>query len=260
MEQETILENITKSISDRMKVPIIVTYISVLIIYNWDIIFFLFFENIPASERIKTIKNLYGEIYYERILISLGIAIIILILFTILNTFLNLSLKWFYRKDKETNSEIENYEKISLLTEQLSELIDKNKILNTEIANLKNINENLSSKTLNINVKEISQKDFDILLSELNSQNNKEKFLYSLKELINALKIDLKIDKDDLFQLATYDHEMELLLKILSERKLIELKSTFSTRKGRHVYAFELSHSFEDFLNMEIEKNQQVLT
>ncbi|OEY71824.1 hypothetical protein [Salegentibacter salarius] len=117
MEKTEILENITKSVNERLKISIIITYISVLIIYNWDILFYLFFENSSASTRILEIKENYSDVYYQRILICLAISILLIVIFTALNTLLNLGLKWFYRKDKETKSEIENFEKITQLSE-----------------------------------------------------------------------------------------------------------------------------------------------
>lgn len=252
MEEEKILENISKSIGNRLKVPIILTYICVLIVYNWDILFYLFFEDSPASSKIKSIKNDYGDIYYERILICLTIAIVIIILFTVLNTLLNFCLKWFYRKDKETTSEIENYEKIGSLSEQLSQSINDIKNLNSKIENLKNINENLSSKNLDIDIGKISEKDYNFILTYINSQSNKEKFLHSLKELITSLKKDINIESNQIYNSATYRHEMTLLIKFLDDQKLLNVVNQHSKKKGRYVNEFDLSNSFKDFLKMEV--------
>lgn len=252
MEKSEILENITKSVSERLKVPIVVTYACVLVIFNWDILFYLFFENTSASTRINTIKQVYGEIYYERIFICLTIAVILIVVFTILNTILNLILKWFYRKDRETNSEIENFEKISSLTEQLSKSIENTKRLSSEIENLKNINENLSSKNLDIDITEISENDYNKLLSTINSQADKEKLLYSLKELIRELKKDISVEYEKIFNVATYEHGMKNLIKILENRQLLKVVNDFNQDKERWTNEFKLSKSFKDFLNMKI--------
>ena len=251
MEEEKILENITKSVSDRLKIPIIVTYLSVMIIYNWDILYFIFFENTSASLKIRYIKNTYQDEYYCRIAICFLISIILIILFTILNTSLNYCLKWFYRKDKEIISEIEDFEQINLLTQQLSQSIDEIKALNSRNAELTNINQNLSTKSLNISISDISKADLERLLSFLNSLENKEKYVFSLKELINNLKSNIEVTTKELYSLATYETEMQELISILRERNLLQTKSQQNSSNPWATY-FELSPSFKDFLQMEL--------
>lgn len=251
MEKSEILENISESITNRLKVPIVITYISVLIIYNWDILFYLFFENIPAS-RIVTIKETYGAVYYERIAKSLAISILLILLFTVLNTLLNLILKWFYRKDKETNSEIENYEKISSLTEQLSQSMETNKNLNLKIEHLNKVNENLSSNSIEINLDDISKKDYSDLMRYLKTQPEKEKLLYSFKELVTELRKNRSIEKHEMDQKTTYDHAMNHLWVILENRKLLKLTEEFNRTKNKWATEFRLSKSFDDFLTMSI--------
>jgi hypothetical protein len=252
MEKSEILGSITNSVSEKLKVPIILTYICVLIIFNWDILFYLFFENSAASTRISTIKEVYGHVYYERIIICLSISVLLIVLFAILNTFLNLALKWFYRKDKEITSEIENFEKISFLTEQLSESIEDSKRLSSEVAYLKNINENLTSKNLDIDLDDISKNDFNMLLSQINSQGNKKKLLYSLKELINSINKDNAIESDEIFKIATYESDMKNLIEILKNRELLKITENFNPQNHKSTMEFKLSRSFEDFLKMKI--------
>lgn len=252
MEEEKILENITKSINDRLKVPVILTYICVLFLYNWDIIYYLIFENNCASIKIKFIKNEYGSVYFERILICLTISIILIILFTILNTFINLGLKWFYRKDKEITSEIENYEKINSLTLQLSNSIDEIKKLNSQIENLTKINENLSSKNTKINISDISKKDYIILTNFLKSKSDKEKLLYSLNELIQMLKNNPRIGIYEIYKNSTYEHEMRMLVQYLYDLKLMS-STSYRTENGLSTYeALKMGTSFKEFLEIEI--------
>lgn len=250
MEEEKILENITKSISDRLKVPIILTYISVLIIHNWDILYYLFFQAEVANAKIDYIKKNYSEFYYPRIINSLIIAVVLIIVFTVLNTAINFCLKWFYRKDKEIKAEIESFEQISKLTEQLSTSIDEIKRLKEQVENLKKINVNLSTNT-KLDVKEISKIDYNNLISHLNTKPNKEKLLFSLKELLLMFKNDDKESQSMIFAKATYTHEMRELVQILIDRKLIE--ETHYSGKGYSSYSgFKIGTSFKDFLKMEV--------
>lgn len=252
MEEEKILENISKSITDRLKVPIIVTYLSVLFLYNWDIIYYLIFEHNTASIKIKYIKDTYSTVYFERILTCIIISVILIIVFTILNTMINFGLKWFYRKDKEINSEIESYEKVNNLTEQLSNSISEIKKLHSQIDNLKKINDNLNSKSLKIDIADISKKDYDSLLSFLNSKEAKEKLLYSLNELINMLKKNDKIPTNTIYKGATYEHEMRMLIQYLYELKLIS-SIRYQNIDNRSSYdGLKMGTSFKDFLKMDL--------
>ena len=251
MEEEKILENISKSITEKLKVPIIVTYISVLFLYNWDIIFYLIFESSSASIKIKYVKETYSSVYFERILTCLTISVILIILFTVLNTMINFGLKWFYRKDKEINSEIESYEKVSNLTEQLSNSIDEIKKLHSQIDNLKKINDNLNFNSLKIDIDEISKKDYNKLLNFLNSKESKEKLLYSLKELINMLKKNDKIGTYMIYTEATYEHEMKMLIKYLHELKLVSEARYLNNDNLSSYDGLKMGTSFKDFLKIE---------
>nr|WP_321412202.1 hypothetical protein [uncultured Allomuricauda sp.] len=251
MEENKVLENLSKSVTERLKIPIIVTYISVLIVYNWDILFYLFFDNDSASKRIETIKKIYEGQYFERVSVCLIIAVVLIVLFTVLNTLLNVTLKWFYRKDKETSSEIENFEKIDSLTTQLSKSVEEVKELKKQVLNLQNINQNLADKNLDINIEDISRKDYNRLLSYLNNKEDKEKLRYSLKELIQNLKDDLNINFETIIEQATYSHQMQELFDILKSRNLIDLKRAYVPNSDRYVNKIFLSKSFEDILKLQ---------
>jgi hypothetical protein len=252
MEEEKILENISKSITERLKIPIVATYICVLVLYNWDIIYYLIFEYKTASVKIKFIKEEYGPEYYIRILICLTISVALIILFTTLNTSLNFCLKWFYKKDKEITSEVESYEKIKTLTEQLSNSIDEIKNLNSQIENLKNINENLASKNKKIDISEISKKDYELLFTTLNKRPNKEKLLYSLNELVIELKNNEKVNIQKVYKNATYEHDMRNLVELLFEMKLLSGTRYMNVDNSSSYDGVKLGTSFKDFIKMDL--------
>lgn len=250
MEEEKILENISKSITDRLKIPIIVTYICVLFLYNWDIIYYLIFENNTASIKIKFIKDHYSSIYYWRILICLTISVLLIIIFTVLNTSINFGLKWFYRKDKEITSEIESYEKMNNLTEQLSNSIDEIKKLNSQVENLKKINENITSKNIKIDISDISKKDYDGLIACLTSEPAKEKLLFSLNELIAELNNNINVDLNKVYKNATYEHEMRVLIHRLYELKLLSGTTYRKVENNMSYEGLKMGTSFKDFLKI----------
>lgn len=235
-----------------MNTPIIITYICVLFLYNWDIIYYLIFECETASKKIKYIKDIYGSVYFERILTCLTISVILIILFTVLNTLINFGLKWFYRKDKEINSEVESYEKMNYLTEQLSLAIDEIKKLQSQIDNLKKINDNLNSKSLKVEIADISKKDYNNLLNFLNSNENKEKLIFSLNELINMLKNNNKIGIHQIYSKATYEDEMRILIEYLTQLKLLSI-TMYRNENDRSTYeSLKIGTSFKDFLKMDL--------
>lgn len=250
--EEKILENITKSITERLKVPIILTYVCVLIIHNWDVLYYLFFEPLSASAKIQYIQKHHGNFYYARIVNSLIIAVTLIIIFTILNTSINFCLKWFYRKDKEINSEIESYEQINILTKQLSKSIEEIKSLKSQVENLKNINESLNLKNLTVDIGEISKKDYEIILTYITSQENKEKLLFSFKEFITTLKNDISTDREKLYRKATYYHDMEQLVKYLERNKFLKVEHRYNSKLQSYSYMIDLSKSLQDILKMEI--------
>mgnify|MGYP000039874004 FL=1 len=253
MEEEKILESITNNISSRLKVPIIITYLCVLLIFNWDILYYLLFENDDPTNKIDCIKSTYSELYYTRIFHCIIISITLIILFTVINTLLNFCLKWFYKKDKEITTEVENYEKINVLSSQLSQSVTEIKNLKKQIENLKNINESLSSRDLDIDISKISEKDYNDLISLIVLQNNSEKLRFSLKELIGFLKEEPDLETHIIYNKATYSDDMSALIGHLKNSNLIKFKNTlYNSARGQYNQKLELSQSFKDILTMNL--------
>ena len=109
----------------------------------------------------------------------------------------------YYKKDKEITTEVENYEKINVLSSQLSQSVTEIKNLKKQIENLKNINESLSSRDLDIDISKISEKDYNDLISLIVLQNNSEKLRFSLKELIGFLKEEPDLETHIIYNKAT---------------------------------------------------------
>lgn len=252
MEGEKIIESITKTINDRLKIPIIITYLSVLIIYNWDVLFYLIFEKETASIKIACIKEEYSSEYWCRIFTCIGISIILIGAFTIINTGLNYLLKWFYKKDKKFTSEIENYETIDNLRQQLADSIDKRNKLETDVKNLTKINEDINLKIDNLNLTEIAKIDYTNLLKYLKNSFNSGKITHSFIELIEILKEDSKVELNEIYKKASFPNEMELLLDKLFELNLL-IRTTFQKAKEHRRYdGVQLGTSFKEFLKMDL--------
>lgn len=252
MEGEKIIESITKTINERLKVPIIITYLSVLILYNWDILFYLIFGKENASIKIDYIKDEYSSDYWCRILSCIIISILLIVAFAIINTGLNYLLKWFYRKDKEITSEINDFETIKNKNQQLVNSIDEINKLKIEVENLTKINDELNLKSKEISISDIAKKDFEILNSKLSSIQHKEKLLYSLKELIEFLKNEPDIETHDIYRQATYSLEMAELIGILEDFKLVQENFVGYDTFSNPISTLKIGTSFKEFLKMNL--------
>jgi len=250
-EKEKLIDKLTSVATSRLKIPIISTYIAVLIIFNWDIIYYIIFQEDSAIDKIEYIKINYHHEYYYRIFECLIIAITILIIFTVLNTILNLSLKWFYKKDKEVREEIDSHEKIKKLTEQLSIALKEITILKDKNINLSSINENLSNNPLskyNFEKSEIAQKELSNIINSLSQNEYGDKQIYSLQEFISLIKKDPNISLDSLLNIATYKDEMNNVINYLGNKKLLEVVKSKDNDEIR-IY-FRLNKSFEEILKL----------
>lgn len=251
-EKEKLLDKITSVATARLKIPIISTYIAVLIIYNWDIIYFLVYQKDTAINKIQYIKTHYHQLYYSRILECLLIAVAILVVFTILNTILNFLLKWFYKKDKEVKEEIDSHEKIKQLTEQLAIAFNELKKTKDENKNLSNVNDGLSKNPLNkfnFETSEIARKELSVIINLLSQNEYGDKQIYSLKEFLAIIKKEPKISPALLLQRATYQDEMQDVINFLESKNLIQ-KIAANNYDNKPAY-FKLNKSFIEILNLE---------
>ncbi|MFH6996858.1 hypothetical protein ACHRVZ_02935 [Flavobacterium sp. FlaQc-57] len=149
--------------------------------------------------------------------------------------------------------EIESYEKVNILTEQLSNSINEIKILSSQIENLKNINNKSTSNSKTLDKSEISKKDYLSLINFLNTQPNKEKLIFSLHELINELKINSKAPLKLIQTKATYQIDMQQLINLIINRNLAKKKYYQDENDQQSLFeALELGPSFKDFLTLEV--------
>ena len=106
----------------------------------------------------------------------------------------------------------------------------------------------------NININDISKKDYESLIIALKSLPNSDKLLYSLKELLAKMKKKPNIELDEIYKSSTYEIEMKYLMDFLANKNLLKIKfeRDFSGRQIRDYHTLVLSTSFKDFLKMEI--------
>lgn len=250
-EKESLIDKITSIATSRLKVPIISTYLIVLTLYNWDILYYLIYQKDTAICKINYIKMHYADMYYARIFECLGIAIIILIVFTSLNTLLNYLLKWFYKKDKAVKGEIDNFEKVDELTAQLASAFDEIKKLKEGNSNLNKVNRGLFNKEIinnDLTPQNIAKKELQSLKSSFNESEARDKINFSFDEFVKIIKENNKITLEKLKKTVTYEEEIQTIISILRNKKLIKINNFDSFSDS--LKTFEISRSFEEILKL----------
>lgn len=237
-ELKTNLININNEFKNKLKLPIFITYSIVLIIFNWDILFYLGFENDIALKKIQYVKLNFITQNFERIWKPILYALTYSILFPFLQVLINQIVQVFKRynnkiiRKEELDNAIHNFNVQQQLTgqqslQQLQNRIDqlileKDQLISTNkdlIEQLKNdSNELLDSNSIfNSEYEKTAKK----LFTEINELDNEEKSTFL--ELINFLE-----SYRDTFSIKTflsrtsYPQHAEKTKEILLKYNLIE--------------------------------------
>lgn len=98
-ELKETVEYLSKYFVERLRLPIALAYISVLIFYNWDILFYLAYEKRDALGKITYVKNRFGPEYYNRVLNPALIAIVASMLISAVQVGINYLMSFFKKID-----------------------------------------------------------------------------------------------------------------------------------------------------------------
>lgn len=178
----TLINKVIDNATSRLKIPIVSTYLFVLIFKSWDILFYLFFEKKSALEKINYVKAKYPN-YWCNIFESVGIAILIIISISLLDMALTYCLKEISIIKKKSTDEINNYE-----------IVESLKKINSQLTN--DLNE-LNDQKTQLD-KDNTQKS--ILINSLNSQINSTSQDATIGRLVLLSIIDSK-DRGKSFEL-----------------------------------------------------------
>lgn len=127
---DKIVDKIVGDATSRLKIPIVSTYLCVLMINNWDILYFLMFSKIDATSKILYIKNHYNILdYIWRVGGSLLYAVGILVLFTFLDYYLVKCLKNVSIKKKGLQQQIVDHSSL----EDMKKVIDSVRVENNKL-------------------------------------------------------------------------------------------------------------------------------
>lgn len=244
---DKIVDKIVGDATSRLKIPIVSTYLCILIINNWDILYFIMFSKVDATSKILYIKSHYDFWdYLLRVGGSLIYAIFILVLFTFLDYYLVKWLKNVSIKKKTVQQQIVDHntledlkktvktlslDNISLkesnnklkddsyyLSNEISGSIDRIKELEKNQLNTLELNKILLSN-ITIDLFNLKNKDESII-------NNLDALNYILDTIINESSIEESFELNTLFELVTtylidYSQFSEIM-NILNKFKLVD--------------------------------------
>ncbi|MBL7706161.1 MAG: hypothetical protein JNM21_11515 [Taibaiella sp.] len=223
MPEEKILDKITDAFTSRLKVPIISTYVSVLVIYNWDVIFYLCFQKGEALKKIDYVKATYGPVYWERLVWCIVLALIVLCAFTVLNTLINFLMSWFYKKDKEITSRIEQAELIKSLQHSLAEEINKNELKLKNIKDLETIQSNLKERLDEIKLSEDDKKVFEGINTFINSTSQPSLYYAALDDLFEFLVLTQSLSYFSMINHSKNQSVTEVLISNLETLEFVQV-------------------------------------
>ncbi|WP_312922167.1 hypothetical protein [Empedobacter brevis] len=206
---DKIVDKIVGDATSRLKIPIVSTYLCILIINNWDILYFIIFSKIDA-----TIKILYVKTHYDfwdyllRVGGSLIYAIFILVVFTFIDYYLVKWLKNVSIKKKGLQQQIIDHSTLEDLKKVIESLKNENKKLNKNIENFKKEKVDFEEEIIELNSKYSNTYEyvrFGQFIQEINKlpdNNINSKFYYldRLLKYFNKSEIDSLINVDSMFE------------------------------------------------------------
>lgn len=180
---EKFIDKVIETATSRLKIPIISTYIIVLIFHNWDLVYYLLFQSGEATTKIVYIKKNFPN-YWERVFDALFFAIIVLVVFTLVDLILSIALKTVYKAKKKVNDEVNEYKRVEELQNVFKE---QNKEIKKLKEALEKNNETIDSYFTTINDLKYELKDYDNTIDS-------NKHLFNFTKLISDI---CSIDTDN---------------------------------------------------------------
>ncbi|WP_295676128.1 hypothetical protein [uncultured Empedobacter sp.] len=231
---ETLQNSVDKVIdtfTNRLKIPIISTYVIVLIFHNWDLVYYLLFQTGEATTKIAYIKKNFPN-YWERIFDALFFAVVILIVFTVLDLILSIALKTLYKAKKKVTDEVNEYKSIDELNSALLKQVTTNKELEKKLKDLLESQKKLSKNFIELNEQHKKEKDkydpfiqknkilidFSLLISkicEIDSTNQTE-VMSLFCQVMEKIDSNLILDED-----RQQDSQEIIINKVVEEIEII---------------------------------------
>lgn len=267
-------EKIIDNLTSRLKIPIIATYVIVLGFQNWDIIYFIIFAKLDVIDKIHFLKSNYDcWDYIRRVFGSLGYAVFLLILFTLIDYYLLKYLKRFSIGKKNIQEEIASANLLKEYQTKYEKLLIDNeetvKNYEIEVKNKKAYIDVVEHLKLKLNETNYSSRLGNIILEikKNNSNNNIDKKLEILTQILNFIRnknnpIDVKDivensmnDSSNLssnFNQTDLNNTVMLLLNILLKSNYISFDHT---TKPNTIYTIKNDSELEYLYNIFLKNN-----
>jgi len=255
--------NLQLEVKNKFRLPIIITYSIILVLYNWDIVFYLAFQNDIAINKINFVKKNNNEFKFLRVLIPILIAIAYSIIFPLIQLILNIVLQYLKRinnnitRNEELDQAKHNFnvqlqlagqQTIQQLQSRIDQLIIENKDLidsnNSLISKYKDDNTDL------LNLDSIYNSEYDKVSSEL--KNEIDKFGLNKKtnmiEVINFLEnYRGYFHSQNIEEHSTFPSFTKSNLDILKKYKIIEVinSGTHQEQYKTNLYGSKLLKHFK---------------
>lgn len=218
---DKVIDKIIDNATSRLRIPIVSTYIIVLLVHNWDLVYYLLFQTGQATTKIAYIKKHYPN-YWGGIFEAIGIAICVLVVVSFLDLGLSRLLQWVYKEKKIINDKVNNYKTFEELNTSLSIQINEVVSLREHLTNEQEKNKGLL-KNITTLTSEINDYKKTIDYNKKRSDDIKDETLFG------GLMIDLfLLNEDKLYVFETFINVIKCLLKISEVKNnfyLVEFKN-----------------------------------
>lgn len=231
-------ESVHNEIKNKFRLPIFLTYSIILIIYNWDLLFYLAFEDGKALSKINYVKeNFYTE-NFERMWKPILYALIYSILFPFLQLLINSIVKFsknfnnkIIREDELENAnhrfniqqQLTGRQSLQQLQIRIDQLLGENEKLITSNTSLLAQVKNDSNEILDTNsiFNSEYEKTAKKIFKEVNNLENEEKSTFI--EVINLVENATNhIKLSDIQSNSIFPNHVIKALELLIKYKLIE--------------------------------------
>jgi len=185
------IAEIKSNLKERIKLPILVAYCIILVIYNWDVLFYFVLESEIPSQKIAYINKNFTNDYHHRFLIPLLLSFLSTFAFPVLQVGINLLFKEF---KNENDQLIKEKEKADVEHEKaLIDIKSNNKTIKVLQDSLDNKDDEILKLQSQYTVLEKKYSDLEESEREVNNRLRGEtSYANSLMDDINALKEIIK--------------------------------------------------------------------
>lgn len=229
-----------KVVTDRMKVPIVLIYVIVSILYNWDKILLIMFHDETMLWKINYIKfGMPPLCYLGGAIICLVISIVLLFLFAFLNTWCTSTLLGLYKRDKFNKDEIDSFKLIEKYKKDLelkdlditkceseyNKLSSEYNKLSSEYEKVKEFHD-LHTITLTDVVKKHYSEILESIKDNYELAYVNKKFLDVVKEKIS--NNELEFEKDDHTRKSNYPESTESILSLYERNHFLKRSDDYT--------------------------------